>query len=76
MGFPKIKGISSGVPLTRIRIYWGLYWGPPHVGKLAYRRDCQGISAGLPHPNATSAPGCRRQYCLPRPPKESKNGTL
>ena len=27
-GFPKIRGTILGVPITRIIIYWGLYWGP------------------------------------------------
>ena len=32
-GFPKIRGIILGVPIIRIIIYWGLYWGPPTLGK-------------------------------------------
>ena len=28
--FPKIRGaIFSGIPIIRIRVFWGLYWGPP-----------------------------------------------
>ena len=26
--FPKIRGTFSGVPIVRIIVYWGLYWGP------------------------------------------------
>ena len=27
-GFPKIGGTFLGVPIIRIIIFWGLYWGP------------------------------------------------
>ena len=27
-GFPKIRGTFLGVPIIRIIIYWGLFWGP------------------------------------------------
>ena len=27
-GFPKIKGTLLGVPVLRIIVFWGLYWGP------------------------------------------------
>ena len=27
-GFPKIEGTLLGVPIIRIIVYWGLYWGP------------------------------------------------
>ena len=27
-GFPKIRGTILGVPITRIIVYWGLYWDP------------------------------------------------
>ena len=27
-GFPKIRGPILGVPIIRIIVYWGLYWGP------------------------------------------------
>ena len=26
-GFPKIRGTILGVPIIRIIVYWGLYWG-------------------------------------------------
>ena len=26
--FPKIRGTLLGVPITRIAVYWGLYWDP------------------------------------------------
>ena len=25
---PKIRGTYLGVPITRIIVFWGLYWGP------------------------------------------------
>ena len=28
MGFPKIRGVSLGVPIIRITVFWGLYWDP------------------------------------------------
>ena len=31
-GFPKIMGTFLEVPRIRIRIDWGLYWGPPTLG--------------------------------------------
>ena len=31
-GFPKIMGTFLGVPIIRIIVYWGLYWGPPILG--------------------------------------------
>ena len=34
MGFPKIRGTISGVPIIRITIFLGLYWGSPYLGKL------------------------------------------
>ena len=34
--FPKIWGTLLGVPILRILVYWGLYWGPPNFGKLPY----------------------------------------
>ena len=27
-GFPKIRGTLLGVPIIRVIVYWGLYWGP------------------------------------------------
>ena len=27
-GFPKISGRILGVPIIRIIVFWGLYWGP------------------------------------------------
>ena len=37
-GFPKIRGTISGVPIRRIIVLLGLYWGSFHFGKLPYRR--------------------------------------
>ena len=31
-GFPKIRGTFLGVPIIRIIVYWGLYWGPHILG--------------------------------------------
>ena len=31
-GFPKIRGTFLGVPIVRIIVFWGLYWGPPILG--------------------------------------------
>ena len=28
-GFPKNRGTILGVPIIRIIVVWGLYWGPP-----------------------------------------------
>ena len=30
--FPRIRGTFLGVPIIRIIIYWGLYWGPLILG--------------------------------------------
>ena len=30
--FPKTRGTILGVPIIRIIVYWGLYWGPPILG--------------------------------------------
>ena len=31
-GVPKIRGTILGVPIIRIIIFWGLYWGPLLLG--------------------------------------------
>ena len=31
-GFPKIKATFLGIPIIRILVFWGLYWGPPILG--------------------------------------------
>ena len=31
-GFPKIRGTIMGVPIIRIIVYWGLYWGALILG--------------------------------------------
>ena len=33
-GFPKIRGTLLRVPIIRIIVFWGLYWGPLIFGKL------------------------------------------
>ena len=35
-GFPKIRGTLLGVPIIRIIVFWGLYWGPLILGKIPY----------------------------------------
>ena len=32
-GFPKIRGTFIGVPIIRTVVFWGLFWGPPILGK-------------------------------------------
>ena len=32
-GFPKIRGTILGVHIIRTIVFWGLYWGPPILGK-------------------------------------------
>ena len=31
-GFPKFRGTILGVPIIRIIVFWGLYWGPLILG--------------------------------------------
>ena len=31
-GFPKLRGIFLEVPIIRIIVFWGLYWGPLILG--------------------------------------------
>ena len=45
-GFPKIGGTFSGVPILRIIICWGLYWGPPILGNYHLARGKQGKKLG------------------------------
>ena len=33
-GFPNIRGTILGVPIVRIILFQGLYWGPLILGKL------------------------------------------
>ena len=32
LGFPKIRGTILGVPIIRIIVFWGVYWGPLILG--------------------------------------------
>ena len=45
-GFPKIRGTILGVPIIRIIVFWGLYWGPLVLGNyhLSGRVKCIGGS--------------------------------
>ena len=36
-GFPKIRGTFFGVPIIRIIVFWGLYWGSPILGNYHLR---------------------------------------
>ena len=39
-GFPKLGGtLFWGVPITRTKVFWGLYWGTPIQGN--YHMDCK-----------------------------------
>ena len=40
-GFSKIRGTFLGVPIIKARVFEGLYWGPPYVGRLPCI-DCTG----------------------------------
>ena len=48
MGVPKIKGTVLGVPIIRIIVFWGLYWGSPCFGKLPHElQNCLFLSLKL-----------------------------
>ena len=38
-GFPKIRGTFLGVPIIRIIVFWGLYWGLPILGNYHITHD-------------------------------------
>ena len=38
--FPKIRGTFLGVPIIRITVFWGLYWGPPILGNYHISMRC------------------------------------
>ena len=38
--FPKIRGPFLGVPIIRIIVFWGLYWGPLILGNYQILRNC------------------------------------
>ena len=40
-GSPKIRGNFLGVPIIRTIVFWGLYWGPPILGKYHKVRGVQ-----------------------------------
>ena len=47
--FPKIRGTFLGVPMTRVFVYWDLYWGPPiygnyHISSKSKAPNAQAIS--------------------------------
>ena len=37
--FPEIRGTFLGVPITRMIIYWGLYWGSLSLGSYHVSRS-------------------------------------
>ena len=37
IGFPKFKAPFFDGPQNKDDNIWGLYWGPPNLGKLRYR---------------------------------------
>ena len=41
-GFPKLGGYLLGVPVIRVIVFWGLFWGSPYCGKLPHR-DIQAV---------------------------------
>ena len=62
-GFPKIRGTFLGVPIIRIIVFGGLYWGPLIWGNYQLRKTIvlkAGVSPGiyaLPyHPPCTRRP--------------------
>ena len=36
MGFPKMRGTILVVPITRMILFWSLYWGSADAEKLPY----------------------------------------
>ena len=42
-GFPKIRGTFLEVPIGRIIVFWGVYWGPPILGN--YHITCNAAYA-------------------------------
>ena len=53
-GFPKIRGTILGVPIIRIIVFWGLYWGPPILGNY-HMGGCQIYDPFL-DPSCNTAP--------------------
>ena len=52
-GFPKVRGTFFGVPIMRITIFWGLYWGPLILGNYQLKnlwggRGAWGLGLGVP----------------------------
>ena len=43
--FPKIRGTLLGVPILRIIVFWGLYWGPLILGN--YHLLLEEVGGGL-----------------------------
>ena len=47
-GFPNIMGIILGVPIIRIIVFWGLYWGPLIVENYHLLAAPYGVEARVP----------------------------
>ena len=50
-GFPKIRGTFWGVPIIRIILYWGLFWGPLILGNYHFvfaTASCRGLYWYMP----------------------------
>ena len=68
-GFPKIRDTMWGVPRIGPFIFWGLHWGPAHLGKLPFETAigyCLGYLRGT----------VRLQACHHKAPFESHKGCL
>ena len=46
-GFPKIRGTILGVPVLRIIVFWGLYWGLPILGNYLNFEKLTGVISML-----------------------------
>ena len=62
-GFPRIRGTILGVPIIRIIIFLGLYWGPRIYGKLPFNGEF-GLRHGRMGASVNRRPQCRHQYTL------------
>ena len=68
---PKIRGTFLGVPIIRIILFWGLYWGPPILGNCHIRNKgihhigaFQGSRSLIPYEPLVSL-GCEGRFSVP-----------
>ena len=47
MGVSKIRGGLLGVPIMRIIVFWGLYWGPLVLGNYHIGLSWHGLGFGV-----------------------------